>query len=82
MKIAAAVRRLVKSLDLGDEGQVLSAQAVALASHLDSGEIPAYATPAAHRELRALVEQLGGAPGAAAGVTDAELEAMLRELPR
>ena len=69
-------------MDLGAEGEVLSAQAIALASHLDSGEIPAYATPAAHRELRALVEQLGGAPGAAAGVTDAELEKMLKEIPR
>ncbi|MCC5946907.1 MAG: hypothetical protein JJT89_00500 [Nitriliruptoraceae bacterium] len=78
MKIATAVRRLIKATSLGTEAQVLASQAVMLAKHLDDGEIPAYATPAAHRELRALVEQIGGAPGAEAGVTDAELDELLR----
>ena len=76
--IATAVRTLVEQLHLSAEGEVLAAQAQALADHLDDGSIPPYATPAAHRELRALVEQLVAAPGVGSGVSDAELEALLR----
>lgn len=76
--IGEAVAQLIEDQgSLGGEGQVLAAQMQALAKHLDDGDIPAYATPAAHREMRALVEQMCGSSASAAGLTDRELDALL-----
>jgi hypothetical protein len=77
-RLAPAVGRLARELRLGPQGEVLAAQARHLAAMIDRGELPPYAVPAAHRELRATVEALVAAPGAeGGGITDAELEALL-----
>lgn len=78
-RLAPAVGRLARSLALSPAGEVLAAQARHLAAMIDAGDLPPYAVPAAHRELRAIVEALTAADvGAEPGITDDELEALLR----
>lgn len=77
-RLAPAVDRFARSLPLGPQGELLAVQARHLAAMIDRGELPPYAVASAHRELRAIVDAMLAAPPPAAGITDAELEALLR----
>lgn len=81
-RIAKAVRQLADGLgDLTDEQELIVSQALTIAEAIDSGELPAYASPAAHRELSALRSDLLGVPGREDDpLSDEEFAALLREV--
>lgn len=79
MKVATAVRRMIRQLDgAGPGAEALGAVAVKLAVVMDDPGTAPYVLPNAARELRAVIAAM--APDA--GPADAELEALLRDVQR
>lgn len=76
--ITEAVEKMLASLgELGDDRMVLASQCRMLAAQFDSGEIPGYATPAAHRTLRELTAALLGDRRVVAGLSDTEFDRLI-----
>lgn len=78
-KIRKTIDDLVADLgDLSPEQAVHAASAYRLADALDDKETAAYVLPNLARELRNAVAAMEGAPVPGQGISEADLEALLR----